>query len=225
MVLAMGLLTLGLSTSAYAAIPTLDGMIGLGEWALADQFTSASDPNEGDIPDQYDIRRLLVQHEDSSTPDDGLYFRVDTFDDPTLVGGTNSFGSEAFVRVLIDFDGDVSPDLFLDFNDAKDPGDILLGVYTSPAFEAGSFIGYGSGVVGQFPGGVYEFFLPELLYNGGVVGNKTGFRVRLDNSGDEPDDSLPNAGFTTPIPEPNTILLLGSTLLGLLGLGGFRFRI
>jgi len=214
----IGVMSLGVS-QAHAVIPTIDGTAGGGEWNLVDQFTIANDPNEAGIPDAYDIQRLLVQQEDTGGANDGLYFRIDTYADPTLTGGTNSLGAQVFVRTLIDFNGDNVPDLFLDFNDANDPGLQKFGVYTSPLFSPGSFIGYGSGAVGQFAGGIYEFYLPETLFNGNLVSAGTGFRVRLDNNGDEPDDSIPDSGFTHPVPEPGTMLLMG---MGLLGLFGFR---
>lgn len=217
----IGAMTLGMSP-AHAVIPTIDGTAGVGEWVLASQHTIAFDGNEGGIPDQYDIQRLLVQHENTGAGTDGLYFRVDLFGTPTLTGGTNSLGAEAFLRAFVDFDGNGTADLFMDFNDAQDPAVQKFGVYTSATFSAGSFIGYGSGAVGQFAGGIYEMYLPETLYNGGSVGTLTGFRLRLDNNGDEPDDSLPESGFTTPLPEPGTMALVGMGLLGLFGFKRFQ---
>lgn len=212
----------GFAASAYA-VPTIDGMLTFGtEWDPP-LHTLAFDPNEVAIPDEYDISSLLVKFEDAGAASDGLYFRINLFDDPTLTGGTNSFGAEVFVRALIDFNGNGVPELGLDFNNAADPGAGLLGVYTNTAtFSAASLIGYGSGAVVEGPGGFYEFYLPESLYNGNSVGSLTGFRLRLDNSGDEPDDSLPNSGFTRPLPEPGTLFLLASGLIGLAGLRRFR---
>ena len=217
----IGAMTLGMS-QAHAVIPTIDGTAGVGEWILANQHTIAGDPDEAGIPNQYDIQRFLAQHENTGGANDGLYFRVDLYDTPTLTGGTNSLGAEVFVRAFVDFDGNGTADLFLDFNDAQDPTLQKFGVYTSASFSAGSFIGYGSGAVNQSPGGIYEFYLPETLYNGGSVGTLTGFRLRLDNNGDEPDDSLPESGFTTPLPEPGTMALLGMGLLGLFGFKKFQ---
>lgn len=222
-IFALTTIVIGFGGNAFAVIPTIDGFLTVGtEWD-APLNTAAFDPNEGGIPDAYDMFRLLVKHEDTGGLSDGLYFRVDLFGTPTLTGGTNSFGAEAFVRTLIDFDGNALPDLGLDFNNAADSGLGLLGVYTNTAtFSLASFIGYGGGSVLEAAGGFYEFYLPESLYNGNSVSTGIGYRLRLDNNGDEPDDSLPNTGFTTPVPEPQTLFLFASGLLGLMGLKKFR---
>lgn len=226
LILAVGIaaVTLAFGTNAYAfVVPTIDGMLTVAdEWAIDELHTSATDINEGGIPDSRDIWRLLVKNADLGAASDGLYFRVDTFDTPTLTGGPDSGGVETFTRIFIDFDGDLVADRGIDFNDAFDPGTGTLGVYN------GTFttkFGEGDGDVDESAGGFYEFYLPESLYGAGnSVSSTTGFRVRLDDSGSNEDDFLPNSGFTTAIPEPGTLLLLGSGLFGLLGVGGLRFK-
>ncbi|MBI4430115.1 MAG: PEP-CTERM sorting domain-containing protein [Candidatus Omnitrophica bacterium] len=200
-----------------SAVPTIDGIVDVGEWVLADLHTFSTDPNEGDVPNEYDIAALRVLHVDTGGADDGLYFRIDMYDTPTTAGGPGSSGDEAFVRVLIDFDGDGDADFHTDFNGALFPGDEIYSVYSgTPAL--GTYLGNGDGAIGD----VFEFFLPESFFDVFFeISPSTGFRVRSDNNGTPADDFLPNEGFTTGIPEPSSIILIGS---GILGLAGIRRR-
>ena len=214
-----------LASPVFASIPVLDGVVTDGdEWAFENLHTFVTDPNEGDIPDSYDFASIMVQHV-TGVPGDiiggdpnGLYIRFDTYDTPTLEHGPNGFG-EAFITLAIDFDGDGVADLFASYNGGVDAGQGLLGFYDSAVFNMDSLIGYGEVAMDE----IIEMFIPDEIYLalGLEVGDMTGFRARYDDNGDNPDDSIPDEGFTTPIPEPATLGLMG---MGLLGLLGFRFK-
>lgn len=227
MLMVVAVMTVGFTGTAMATlVPTVDGFNNAGDggaWAAGNLFTLAGDPNEADIPNQYDISSLSVIHANDGLATDGFYVMIDTFDIPSLLPGTNSDpGAEAFVTFTIDFNGDGVGDLFVNFNGGADAGAGLLGIYTSGAFTAASLVGYGTVAIGD----VIEFYIPESVWEalGYTVDPNTGFRARYDNNGDEPDDSIPNSGFTNPIPEPATMGLVGMGLLSSLGLGLRRFR-
>ena len=217
---AAGIAAMGFSGKALA-VPTIDGILtSPTEWDPPLQ-TLVFDPNEVGIPDSRDMSRLLVKLEDSGGLDDGLYFRVDTYDTPTLTGGPGSGGTESFLRILVDFNGDGIGDRGLDFNNAFDPGTGKLGVYNS-LFSLK--FGEGTGAVFESPGGFYEFYYPESLYGlGNTADSSTRFSARLDDNGSNPDDFLPDTGFTHPLPEPGTLVLLGSGLISLLGIAKVKF--
>ena len=210
--------------NAYAVIiPTIDGTAEASAWAIGNLHTFATDINEVGIPDEYDISSISVISANEGLGTDGLYFMVRTYDTPTLTGGTNSFGAETFVTLSIDFDGNGTADLFLNYNGGSEAGSSLLGIYTSPLLTAGSLIGHGTGAIGADG---FEFALPEHFYQdlGYSVSALSGFRVKIDNNGDEPDDSLPGSGFTRSIPEPGTMALVGMGLVSLLTGAGARRR-
>ena len=63
---------------------------------------------------------------------------------------------------------------------------------------------------------VVEYFIPDDMF--ASFPNFTWQTLTLlDNGGEPADDRIPNSGFDTPIPEPATMMLFGSGLLGALG--------
>ncbi len=195
-----GLLVLGWSAPAHAAVPAIDGVVGAGEWLGALFF--GTDPNEAFQGDAWDLKDFTVLKENSGGAEDGLYFLFRTYGAPTFAGEPPRVSSESKYIVFIDFDGDGTEDQVIIFN-----GDQLGGVNVAG----------GVGALG--PDGV-ELFVPEASLTG-TVGSNTQVAAQLDNGGRFAEDDLPDAGFLRPIPEPASASLFG---LGLLGAAYVRKR-
>lgn len=199
--------------NAFAVIPTIDGIFSVGEW---DGFIGQGfDPNEAAIPDAYDLSEMRLIFEDTGGASDGLYALLLTYAAPSLVD-TGVGPPPALISLLLDSNGD------LDFADSVD-------FFTSHTLAAGFDVFDGTsalildGVEGTHfkLASVIEYFIPESVLSGWPYSTFGSFAL-YDNGGDAPDDRLPNSGFTTPIPEPQTLFLFASSLLGLMGLKKFR---
>lgn len=206
-VLAAAVLLL-LSGGNALAVPSIDGTIGPGEWS-AGLIINSFDPNEGGIPDDYDIFRVAMIQENSGGSDDGLYILIDLYGTPTFTSldETNPPFPVSY-RTAIDVNRDG------DFNDAVDR------IFDFRATGFTVFDGTGTAIADtgtEFILGpdVVEFFIPEDMLGGPFSSFDT--FTRLDNGGEPADDRVPDRGFDTTIPEPATMALFGSGLLGALG--------
>lgn len=196
--------------NAFAVVPTIDGILTVGEW---DAFIAEGfDPNEALIPNAYDLSHMKVFIEDTgSASDDGVYVLLETYAAPSLVD-TGIGIPPASIGFLLDPNGDD------DFADAVD----FQTIHQLTGFEV--FDGTGASLLVGTEGthfklsSVIEYYIPSSILSGFPYGNFSSFAL-YDNGGDAPDDRLPNTGFTTNIPEPQTLLLL---IPGLLGLMNFK---
>lgn len=224
--LMVGIAAFVFTANAYATIPTIDGIVNPGEWDNEYLHTLGGDPDEALIPDGRDIESFIAKHVNNGGVQDGFYLLVDTYANPDLSGGPNSVVGSSDLRISINLDGVGGADLFLNFNGGQNPGEQKLGVYTSPAFTAVSFVGFAEGSVVQGPNGAFEFFLAENFWEdlGYTNVNDTRFQVSYDDNGSNPDDFLPDNGFTNPVPEPATFALVGMGLLSSLGFGFRRSK-
>lgn len=211
-ILVVGFVILGTS-QGYAVVPTIDGAFGVGEW---DGFVAQGfDGNEVLIPDAYDLKEMRLIFEDTGGASDGLYALILTWAAPSLVD-TGLGPPPASISTLLDSNGD------LDFSDSVD----FFTIHTlASGFDV--FDGTGALILDGVEGthfklaSVIEYFIPESVLSGWPYSSFSSFAL-YDNGGDSPDDRLPNSGFTGPIPEPSTWLLIGSGLLGILGFGTHR---
>lgn len=194
-------LLLGVTSDASAVI--VDGINSAGEWT-AGLLVNGFDINEGAIPDGYDISRVAMQSDAS-----GLYVLVELYGAPTFTSlDVLPPIDPVFYTTGLDIDGNGL------FTDAVDR------IFD---FRASGFTVYdGSGaVVGGAPlavmGSAVEYFIPAGMFSSFPLGGFNTFTL-LDNAGAPPDDRVPDSGFHTTIPEPTSMLLVGSGLLGALGL-------
>ena len=231
--LVMGVLLFGMSR-AYAAVPpTIDGLLAPAEWDNYGYpyFLHVDDAHEIDIPDQYNIKSVTVLQEfggstTASTLDDGVYILIECFAPPSLVDEDHGISSQpAKVEMAGDFDGNGTIDIRMiayNMNDPLNPAvddkvELCLG---SGPCNPGSGIllkgslGFYGGVGNHERVGVFEFFIPTGLLTPVAPFPSTfiGY-ITYDNGGASPDDQV----FGMLIPEPSTMMMLGSALLGLIG--------
>jgi len=186
-----------------SAVPGVDGMIDGAEWSSG-LVINGFDPNEGAIPDAYDISRIAMISESG----DGLYVLIDLY-------GTPSFTS-------LDELAPIDPVFYTTGIDVNGDGDFTDSADRIFDFRATGFTVYdGTGAVITDTGAfgvmdeVVEYYIPEDML-GGELGGFNTFTL-LDNGGAPADDRMPDVGTNTTIPEPTSMLLLGSGLLGALG--------
>lgn len=190
------------------ATPSVDGINTLGEWTSG-LIVNGFDINEAGIPDAYDISRVAMFMETGGGgAGNGLYVLVELYGTPTFTS--------------LDVLPPIDPVFYSTGIDVD-----LDGAFTSAAdrifdFRSTGFTiydGTGSAVAGSpsaVMGSVVEYFVPSSMFASFPIGSFQTFSL-LDNAGGPDDDRIPNEGFNTTIPEPTSMLLLGSGLLGALG--------
>lgn len=197
------MMALLLSVTSDASAVVVDGINSAGEWT-AGLLVNTLDPNEAAIPNGYDISRVAMQSDAL-----GFYVLVELYGAPTFTS--------------LDVLPPIDPVFYttgLDLNadgDFTDLGDRIFD------FRASGFTVYNGlgGVVAGAPsavmGSAVEYFIPAGMFSSFPLGGFNTFSL-LDNAGAPPDDRVPDDGFSTTIPEPTSMLLVGSGLLGALGL-------
>lgn len=199
-------------TGSAAAVPSIDGVNSLGEWTSG-LIINTADPNEAgagilNIPDDYDISRVAMIQENSGGSDDGIYVLIELYGNPTFTS--------------LDITPPIDPVFYTTGLDVNRDGDFLDAEDRIFDFRATGFTVYdGSGTpiadtgASGLEDSVVEFFIPEDMLGGPLSAFDT-FTL-LDNAGAPADDRAPDDGFSTTIPEPTSMLLFGSGLLGALG--------
>ena len=180
----------------------------------------------------------------ATTTDDGVYLLIEVFgtptslEDPDLNPGTNV----PVISMSGDFGGDGLNDPFnlfirqtnsTPFNGVNDPAaDTVRWCFGSntSCFDPSSYNNF-DGQVGAFGGisardrdpSAYEFFFPTGAFGTPVAPFPSSFigNIAFDNGSAPADDIV--VGQLSVIPEPSTLMLLGSSLLGLMGFGKFKF--
>ena len=166
--LVFGALLMGLSSSAYAVLPTIDGAISpANEWANNGYayYLDVTDPNEAGISNSYDIKHVILFQEYNGLAlpdaDDGIYLLIETFAAPTLVdqsagdpGASVSmnadFNGDGFVDLIIRHDADLGPEAL----SWRRPVGSILGPATA-------FTAFGTEGVNFKRGSVLEYFIPS----------------------------------------------------------------
>lgn len=256
-VLAVVLGVFGVSSPAQA-VPTIDGLLGVGEWDNIGYtyYLNVFDPNEPDVtPDTMDIFRVTLLQEllpaaggtgtTLTTADDGVYLLIETWVKPTTLEDPDGLVSQ---KPVVAMEGDFFADGTFDgfnifirhrnttpFNGINDPaadsvtwcfGSVITcdpdgGGYSTFDGTAGFF----GSLATHARGDVFEYFLPTGGFFTPVAPFPFTFigTILFDNG---------NAGLNTSddivigtlIPEPGTMFLFGSGMLGLLGVKRFRFK-
>ena len=194
------------------ATPTVDGVNSLGEW-VAGLIINSLDPNEmggpGDIPDSYDMSRIaMFQETAGGGAGNGLYVLIELYGAPTFTS-LDTFPplDPVFYATGLDTNGD---------GDFADAGDRIFD-FRATGFKV--FTGTGADVTDgstAVMGSAVEYFIPSAVFGSFPLSSFNTFSL-LDNAGAPPDDRAPDAGFSTTIPEPTSMILFGSGLLGALG--------
>lgn len=212
----LSILVLSLMVSVFgigrAQAITVDGIVSPGtEWDT--WFIRGTDPNEAAIADDYDIKLVLAWWDETD-----VYVRTDVYGTPTLAKQDPGNYTPTFYQWTIDTSGDEVGDLklVLELANQDGGGNDRVALYKMD----NTFLGYGPAAVDDIVEGSFaESIIPDELTP------ESDFDVaaylRLDNAGEDPDDRLPDTGWSHTIPEPTSMLLLG---IGLIGLAGGKVR-
>ena len=192
------------------AFPTVDGVNSLGEWTTGLAINSF-DPNEmggpGNIPDSYDISRIAMKLESTGGANDGLYVLIELYGAPTFT----SLDSLPPIDPVFYATG-IDTNLDGDFTDAND----RIFDFRASGFKV--FDGTGALVAGaptSAMGSAVEYYIPSSMFGSFPLSAFQTFSL-LDNGGAPPDDRAPDANFDSSVPEPTSMLLVGSGLVGAL---------
>jgi len=236
-------LVLSSMASAFA-VPTIDGNVGAGEWSNAGYpyFLEIFDPNEAD--NQYnnmDISHVVLLQElgtTGTTADDGVYLLIEVYDPPVSLQDPTDDGVPAtpstIPTVLLsgDFEGDGVYDIhFRTFNtnaggaaaEANDVVQVCVGSGAACHPITGTWTTISAGPSAIYNrGNALEYFFPT-----GAFGTPVGVpfpqtftgTINFDNgaAGNLSSDDIA-FGRVGVIPEPGTMLLMSTGLLG------FAFR-
>ena len=201
---------LSLAGNAFA-VPTIDGLVSPGtEWDTG-IVIDLGDPDEAGIPGKFDISRMRMIVEDSGGADDGLYILFDLYGTPTLATDGEAGATEPFYLVELD----LNQDGIRNGDDRRLILKKILGTDTLKVFNAAN-TDITDGSVDFDIDTHAEIFLPDSQFaSWGILPFDT--LAKLDNGMKVGEDFVPDSGFATTIPEPATMMLFGSGLLGALG--------
>ena len=191
------------------ALVSADGINSAGEW-VAGLIINTFDVNEGgvpNLPDSYDMSRVAM-FQGAGTQGAGLYVLIELYAAPTFVSlDPLAPFDPVFYATGLDLNGDG------DFSDAVDRTlDFRTLGFTVYDGTGAVVAGAPSGVMGS----AVEYFIPSTMFTSFPLGGFNTFSL-LDNGGAPQDDRVPDTGFSTTVPEPTSMILFGSGLLGALG--------
>ena len=226
------------SSKAYA-LPTIDGSLGAGEWDNVGYpyYLEVFDVNEAAIPDAYDIKHAILFQEltsfsgDADFTNDGVYLLIETYANAALADLDGAAPLGAGIALSGDFNADGSFDFFATLSAPADPfggspAAQKVSVTNLAVLLFNADLESNGGSFSRVDGttSVIEFYFPAGKFGTPPSPPGTPFphefigAITYDNSGAPPDDIV--VGQLAPnVPEPNSMILLGTGFLSLLGLG------
>jgi hypothetical protein len=242
--LIVGVLSLGIS-QAHAAVPAIDGALGVGEWANTGYpyFLEVFDPNEADNAfNNTDISHGALLQEltsfsgDADFSNDGVYLLLEVYaPPPTLDWQSVGVGGVGITSVpMITLQGDFAGDGFTDpsnlfirhFNTNPGPGagvdkvEVCVGAIFACLGPGGTWTDLTLAGGAFARDSVLEYFIPSGAFGTPVgvpfPGSFVG-QLTYDNGLGGPNTS-DDIVIGTLVPEPGTMFM---ALAGLLGLAGF----
>ena len=184
-----------------------------GEWLNAN--LSAIDPNEVGLDDNYDIWKIAMKIENNGNTDDGFYIGWMLYDVPTFDPYPDALNLRPSYSTILDLNSNG----IVDGNDRRINYEWISGAPALSVLDGSGNTVVGSPLSAMGTSGTtagVEWFIPKSMFASFPMGNFQSNSI-LSNGGIPMEDFIPDSGWSTTVPEPGSMALVGMGLFGFLG--------